>query len=78
MDALAEFAEGLDVVVNLIPWNPVEGLEFEGRPLERPTAREIEEFSEGVTRRRIRITRRRGKGLGVSGACGQLGESFTV
>lgn len=78
MDALADFAEGLDVVVNLIPWNPVEGLEFEGRPLGRPTVREIEEFSEGMTRRRLGVTRRRGKGLGVSGACGQLGESFTV
>jgi 23S rRNA (adenine2503-C2)-methyltransferase len=77
-DALAEFTAGLDVVVNLIPWNPVEGQEFEGRPLERPTAREIEEFSEAMAGRRLRITRRRGKGLGVSGACGQLGESFTV
>jgi 23S rRNA (adenine2503-C2)-methyltransferase len=76
MDALAEFAEGLDVVVNLIPWNPVEGPEFEGRPLGRPTAREIEEFSEGVTKRGLRTTQRRGKGLGVSGACGQLGDSF--
>ncbi|MDR2068805.1 MAG: 23S rRNA (adenine(2503)-C(2))-methyltransferase RlmN [Spirochaetaceae bacterium] len=78
LEALAGFAGGLDAVVNLIPWNPVEGMEFEGRPLVRPAPREIDEFSEALITRGIGVTRRRGKGLGVSGACGQLGEPFTV
>jgi 23S rRNA (adenine2503-C2)-methyltransferase len=76
-EALAGFAAGLAVVVNLIPWNPVEGMEFEGRPLEQPTPREIAEFSEALARRGIGVTRRLGKGRGVSGACGQLGEPFS-
>jgi 23S rRNA (adenine2503-C2)-methyltransferase len=77
-DALANFAAGLDAAINLIPWNPVEGVEFEGRPLERPTAREIAGFSEALTRRKLRVTRRLEKGLEISGACGQLGEAFTL
>ncbi|MDR2757879.1 MAG: 23S rRNA (adenine(2503)-C(2))-methyltransferase RlmN [Spirochaetaceae bacterium] len=76
LEALADFAAGLEVVVNLIPWNPVEGMEFEGRPLAQPTPREIVEFSEALIKRGIGVTRRLGKGLGVSGACGQLGEPF--
>jgi 23S rRNA (adenine2503-C2)-methyltransferase len=76
MDVLIDFVAGLDAAVNLIPWNPVEGMEFEGRPLEKPTTREIVEFSEALIRRRIRVTRRMEKGLGISGACGQLGEAF--
>jgi 23S rRNA (adenine2503-C2)-methyltransferase len=72
--ALADFAAGLAVVVNLIPWNPVVGMEFEGRPLTEPTAREIAEFSEALVKGGIGVTRRREKGRGVSGACGQLGE----
>jgi 23S rRNA (adenine2503-C2)-methyltransferase len=78
MDALVDFTAGLDAAVNLIPWNPVEGVEFEGRPLEKPTTREIVEFSETLIRRKIRVTRRMEKGLGISGACGQLGEAFVV
>jgi 23S rRNA (adenine2503-C2)-methyltransferase len=77
-EALADFAAGLEVVVNLIPWNPVEGMEFEGRPLVQPTSREIAEFSEALAKRGIGVTRRRGKGLRVSGACGQLGEPFSL
>jgi 23S rRNA (adenine2503-C2)-methyltransferase len=76
MDALVDFAAGLDAVVNLIPWNPVEGVEFEGRPLKRPTPRELAEFSAALRRRGIGVTRRMEKGSRISGACGQLGEAF--
>jgi 23S rRNA (adenine2503-C2)-methyltransferase len=71
-DALAAFAEGLDVVVNLIPWNPVEGLEFEGRPLKEPGEREREEFISALEARGLKVTRRLRKGRGIAGACGQL------
>jgi 23S rRNA (adenine2503-C2)-methyltransferase len=76
LEALAGFVAGLEVVVNLIPWNPVEGMRFEGRPLTQPTARETADFSAALARLGIGVTRRVKKGQGVSGACGQLGEPF--
>lgn len=72
--ALADFARGLDAVVNLIPWNPVEGLEFRGKPLREPGAGEIAGFTRELARRGIKVTRRYRKGRLVAGACGQLGE----
>jgi 23S rRNA (adenine2503-C2)-methyltransferase len=69
----AEFASGLDTVINLIPWNPVDGLEFEGRPLQAPTIRETADFCAALESHGLKVTRRIGKGLGISGACGQLG-----
>jgi 23S rRNA (adenine2503-C2)-methyltransferase len=71
--ALAAFARGLDAVVNLIPWNPVEGLTFEGRPLKEPGEREVREFTRALEEKGLKVTRRRRKGRGVGGACGQLG-----
>jgi len=67
--ALAAFARGLDVLVNLIPWNPVAGLPF--RP---PAAAEVTAFAAALTARGFNVTVRREKGRDVSGACGQLGE----
>jgi 23S rRNA (adenine2503-C2)-methyltransferase len=72
-EAFAAFAEGLETVVNLIPWNPVEGLLFEGKPLSTPHAAEISGFTSALEKRGLKVTRRLGKGLGISGACGQLG-----
>jgi 23S rRNA (adenine2503-C2)-methyltransferase len=71
--ALAAFARGLDAVVNLIPWNPVEGLEFEGRRLREPGGEEVARFGRGLEERGIKVTRRLRKGRNVAGACGQLG-----
>jgi 23S rRNA (adenine2503-C2)-methyltransferase len=73
--AMSAFAEGLDVVVNLIPWNRVEGLRFEGRPLKEPEAAEIERFRSGLERLGLKTVIRRKKGRGISGACGQLGST---
>lgn len=73
-DALAGFARGLDAVVNLIPWNPVDGLGIVGgRPLAEPSSAEVERFARELERRGLQVTRRFRKGRGVSGACGQLG-----
>ena len=66
-------ANGLDAVINLIPWNPVEGLAFEGVPLRAPSRKETMEFAAALERRGLKVTKRMGKGLGISGACGQLG-----
>ena len=71
--AMAAFAEGLDVVVNLIPWNPVEGLCFEGVPLREPSAGELYRFCAELEKRGLKTVLRRKKGRSVCGACGQLG-----
>ena len=73
--ACAAFAAGLDAVINLIPWNPVEGVEFDGGPLRPPSARETSEFARALESLGLKVTRRTGKGLGIAGACGQLGTS---
>jgi 23S rRNA (adenine2503-C2)-methyltransferase len=72
-ETLGSFAQGLNVVVNLIPWNPVEGMVFEGRPLREPGGRELAQFTARLEERGLKVTRRYRKGRGISGACGQLG-----
>ena len=72
-DAVADFARGLDTVINLIPWNPVRGLVFEGSQLKPPAPREIADFAAALENRGLKVTQRMGKGCGISGACGQLG-----
>ena len=74
-EAVADFARGLDTVVNLIPWNPVEGLEFEGSQIKAPTPRETAGFAAALESWGLKVTQRMGKGLGISGACGQLGRT---
>jgi 23S rRNA (adenine2503-C2)-methyltransferase len=72
--SIASFADGLDVVVNLIPWNPVKGLEFEGKALRPPSQAEIETFTLELEKLGLNVTRRFRRGRGIMGACGQLGK----
>ena len=71
---IAEFAGGLNVAVNLIPWNPVKGLVFDGIPLSEPSVTEIKEFKKHLESMGLVVTCRFRRGRGVMGACGQLGE----
>ncbi|MDR2499784.1 MAG: 23S rRNA (adenine(2503)-C(2))-methyltransferase RlmN [Treponema sp.] len=71
--ALEKFLRGLDAAVNLIPWNAVEGLCFEGRPLQEPEPQETARFMTALEQRGIRATQRFRKGRSIHGACGQLG-----
>jgi 23S rRNA (adenine2503-C2)-methyltransferase len=71
--ALAGFSRGLDAVINLIPWNPVEDLLFEGKPLVSPSPGEVKTFAKALETLGLNVTLRYEKGRGVSGACGQLG-----
>ncbi|GHV29212.1 putative dual-specificity RNA methyltransferase RlmN [Spirochaetia bacterium] len=73
IEAMISFARGLGAAVNLIPWNPVEGMMFRGIALREPSQKEIAYFGRELTRRGITVTRRFRKGRSVSGACGQLG-----
>jgi 23S rRNA (adenine2503-C2)-methyltransferase len=66
-DALADFARGLDVRVNLIPLNPGPDRSLEAPPLERCRA-----FQKRLADRAVRTLLRLPHGKGVGGACGQL------
>ena len=73
--AMAAFARGLDAAVNLIPWNPVEGMSFRGRPLREPGGAETARFARELARQGLTVTCRLRKGRSVLAACGQLGEA---
>jgi 23S rRNA (adenine2503-C2)-methyltransferase len=71
--AAADFAGGLNAVFNLIPWNHVPGMEFEGLQLKRPEKKEVAAFAAKLESFGLKVTQRREKGRSISGACGQLG-----
>jgi len=71
--SIANFARDLDAVVNLIPWNPVKGLEFEGKALKPPSTAETEAYTRELEKLGLNVTRRFRRGRGIMGACGQLG-----
>jgi 23S rRNA (adenine2503-C2)-methyltransferase len=70
---LIAFASGLQALVNLIPWNPVAGLSFQGAPLEPPDEREVARFRRQLVNAGLNVEIRRKKGASIGGACGQLG-----
>ena len=66
-EELFKFTKGLEVLVNLIPWNPIDELNFT-----TPTDAEIRSFTQELKRYGINYTMRRSKGRENSAACGQL------
>lgn len=64
---LAGLLEGLLSNVNLIPFNPVMGANFQ-----KPSMNRIHKFQEYLTERNIIATIREEKGGDIAGACGQL------
>ncbi|MDY4066277.1 23S rRNA (adenine(2503)-C(2))-methyltransferase RlmN [Bullifex sp.] len=67
---LSQFTKGLMCVVNLIPWNPIDELEYES-----PTESEIRAFTRELDSLNVSYTLRMTKGRSISGACGQLATS---
>ncbi|MCQ2248630.1 MAG: 23S rRNA (adenine(2503)-C(2))-methyltransferase RlmN [Treponema sp.] len=67
---MIEFSRGIDVYVNLIPWNPVPGLGFE-----TPTPAECSAFVSILENNGINVNLRTRRGTKIGGACGQLGRS---
>ena len=72
-EKIAFFAEGLDTAINIIPWNKVQGLSFEGKKLVSPSKEEIACFSNALKKKGLNVTQRFRKGRSIMGACGQLG-----
>ena len=69
-ERLIDFARGLDVYINLIPWNPVPGLDFETPPPE-----ETRNFVRLLENANLNVNLRTRRGEKIGGACGQLGRS---
>lgn len=67
---LIKFAKGIDVNVNLIPWNPVSTL-----PFKEPSNEEVRHFVHLIENSGINVTLRTRRGRKIGGACGQLGKT---
>lgn len=67
---LINFAKGIDVNVNLIPWNPVSTL-----PFTEPSSNEVKAFVSEIERAGLNVTLRTRRGRKIGGACGQLGKT---
>ncbi|MCR4963383.1 MAG: 23S rRNA (adenine(2503)-C(2))-methyltransferase RlmN [Firmicutes bacterium] len=77
---LAALLTGEDILVNIIPANPVEGSAFTA-----PSAKTIENFTAACRRLGIHFQLRESRGQDIDGACGQLrkrnqicGDAFAV
>lgn len=67
MDAIVRLLTGKYAMMNLIPFNPVEGSGFD-----RPSAAHAAALAESLNRRRILTRLRQSAGQDIEGACGQL------
>jgi 23S rRNA (adenine2503-C2)-methyltransferase len=65
---IAQFAHGLDVMINVIPWNPIASL-----PYRSPTEDEIQNFIYLLEDAGMLTVRRYRRAATIGGACGQLG-----
>ena len=67
IDGLVEFCKGLNVLINVIPFNPGGGL-----PFKRPSDKKVMSFVAKLKDRGLNVTVRNSKGQEILGACGQL------
>ncbi len=64
---LCQLLQKKQCTVNLIPYNPVDGVRFK-----RPSAKKIDAFMRILQRAGVPVTRRYTKGAEIAAACGQL------
>lgn len=69
-EKMISFAKGIDVNVNLIPWNPVATL-----PFTEPSNSEVNFFVNYLEKAGVNVTLRTKRGRKIGGACGQLGKT---
>lgn len=65
--SLQKFTKGLEVLVNLIPWNPIDNL-----PFSSPSDSEVRKFTSTLKSLGVNYSIRREKGRSADAACGQL------
>ena len=68
---MIDFASGIDVNINLIPWNPVSTL-----PFREPEPFEVRKFMTELENAGLNVTLRTKRGRKIGGACGQLGKTI--
>lgn len=71
--AMKAFAGDMPVHINLIPWNPVEGLEYK-----EPSVSECNAFIKELKKLSLNVTQRTRRGRKIGGACGQLGKTSNI
>ncbi|MCK9168992.1 MAG: 23S rRNA (adenine(2503)-C(2))-methyltransferase RlmN [Treponema sp.] len=69
---MIDFVKDIDVNINIIPWNPVEGL-----PFTEPDSSEAADFVSRLQNAGLNVTLRTRRGRKIGGACGQLGSTAT-
>ena len=67
-EALAEFASDIECKINLLVYNPIEGV-----PYRRPNIESVNRFMHYLYPRCQAVTLRRSRGSDIAAACGQLG-----
>lgn len=65
---LADYIKPLPVRLNLIPYNPVDGFDFQS-----PSDKEMHQFADILKDRGVFVVKRWSKGRAISAGCGQLG-----
>ena len=65
--ACARILKGLNCKINLIPYNPVDGLDFK-----TPSGAEVKRFTEALIKNHIKVIPRLPKGQDINSGCGQL------
>ncbi len=71
-EIVRKFAHGLRCNINLIPWNPVEGMQSVNLPLAEPDTGRVDWFQGELEKLGLTVVVRHRKGRGVNAACGQL------
>lgn len=67
---IAEYIKPLPVRLNLIPYNPVDGFEYQS-----PSDEQMHQFADWLSEKGVFVIKRWTKGRSVSAGCGQLGKS---
>lgn len=67
IQALKQYCSGLHYIINLIPWNKADELDFTP-----PEEKDVQHFIKMADKAHLNITRRYRKGTSINGACGQL------
>ena len=70
---LAEYIKPLPVRLNLIPYNPVNGFNYQS-----PCADDMHKFADVLTNNGIFVIKRWTKGQSVTAGCGQLGQKQVI